>query len=212
MSFGVTFVNNSDVVTLDSEFSRLVVLFSARYSGGAFFPSAITSQEPPLVFVRPDTAATFQWVRILGGPGNWTGWSNTSPVNVPGTYFVAAYESRPTATYGVRLWDSNSKLLFDSGTPCAQFTRVAANWTFLGQTNTSPGRWYQQWATSGNLVDGDYMMINNIAMDLPGNDSWSKLSCSWDYPNNRIVVTLSNIGDFRADGLFLPIFFAKPIV
>jgi len=58
MSYGVTFTNNSDVVTLDSEFSRLVVLDKGAWSGsgsGVFVPFAktITTDEPPLVFVRP---------------------------------------------------------------------------------------------------------------------------------------------------------------
>lgn len=53
MTFGLTFTNNNDVVTLDSEFSRLVIVQSGRYSGGAAFSPAITTAEPPLVFVRP---------------------------------------------------------------------------------------------------------------------------------------------------------------
>lgn len=211
MSYGFKFTNSSDVVTLDSEFSRLVVLFSARYNAGAFFPTPITSQEPPLIFVRPDSASSFQYVRILGTPGNWTGFSNAHPANAPGTYFLAAYESKATSSYGMRLWDGQSKVLFDTGTPCAQFTMVATSWTLLSVTNPSVGRWTYVYSTPGTLSSGDYMLINNMAMDLPGQSSWSKLTCGLDYPNNRILATLQNIGDFRADALFLPIFFAKPI-
>lgn len=212
MTYGLKFTNNSGVVTLDSEFSRLVVLFSARYVGGATFPAPITSQEPPLIFARPDSTAVFQWIRILGSPGNWTGWNNASPGNVPGTYFLATYKSKETDTYGMRLWDGSAKLLFDTGTPCAQFTNVITSWSFLGATNTSVGRWSFNWSAPAPLSGGDYILINNIAMDLPGRDTFSKLSCTWNYSNNTITALLQNIGDYNGSSFFMPILFAKPIL
>lgn len=211
MAYGLTFTNSSDVVTLDSEFSRLVVLFSSRYVGSAVFPYPITSVEPPLIFVRPDSNAVFQWIRITGSPGNWTGWVNSSSTSVAGTYFLAAYQARETSTYGMRLWDGSAKLLFDSGTPCAQFTSVVASWSFLGATNTSVGRWSYSWSAASPLITGDYMLINTIAMDLPGGSTYSKLSCSWDYANNRVLALLQNIGDYNGGSFFLPLLFAKPV-
>lgn len=207
--FGLRFTNNSDVVTLDSEFSRLVVLYSARYSGGAVFPYPITSAEPPLIFARPDGSSTFQWIRLAGSPGNWTGWTNNA--GGVGSYFLAAYQSKETDTYGMRLWDGSSKLLFDTGTPCAQFTNVITAWSYLGATNPSVGRWENRWSTSVPLNTGNYMLINNIAMDLPGADTFSKLSCTWNYSNNTIRALLQNIGDFNGSSFFLPLLFAKPV-
>lgn len=213
MTHGLTFTNSSDVVTLDSEYARLVILYFARYGengiSGAVFPTPIRSDEPPLIFARPDSNGGFQWVRLLGGPGNWTGFLNES-VSV-GNYFLAAYESKPTADYGLRLWDGNSKVLFDNGTPCAQFTNVVTAWTYGGAVNTSPGRWSQSWATSVPLNNGNYMLINNIAYDLPGNDTFSKLSCGWNYATNTVTAYLQNIGDFNGNSFFLPLLFAKPI-
>ena len=76
MSHGLTFNNNSDVVTLDSEFARLVIIHKGIYGpAGGDFPSVVTSQEPPLIFVRP-SAGGFQWVSLKGSPGNWTGFIN----------------------------------------------------------------------------------------------------------------------------------------
>ncbi len=209
MTYGLTFTNNADVVTLDSEFSRLVVLYSARYSGGAAFPYPITSAEAPLIFVRPDATAAFQWVRLLGSPGNWTGWTNNA--GGTGTYFLAAYQSRETDTYGMRLWDGGAKLLFDSGTPCAQFTNVITGWNYLGASNPSVSRWVYNWNTSVPLNTGNYMLINNIAMDMPGRDTYSKLSCTWNFANNTITATLQNIGDYGSGSFFLPLLFAKPV-
>lgn len=212
MTYGLTFKNNSDVVALDSEFSRLAVLYSARYApSGAMFPAPITSQEPPLIFARPDSSASFQDIQLLGSPGNWTGWQNGWTGNVPGTYFLAAYEAKPVESYGLRLWDSNSKLLFDNGAPCAQFTTVITGWTFIGTVNTSPGRWHFTWSSMAPISEGSYILINNIAMDMPARNSYSWLSCGWSYEKNSVSVGLQNIGDFNENDFFFSLLFAKPV-
>ncbi|NNB67686.1 hypothetical protein [Pseudomonas fluorescens] len=214
MSFGLSFTNSSDVVTLDSEYSRLVILYYARFGEGgvmgAVFKAPITSQEPPLIFAKPDGNGVFQWVRLLGGPGNWTGFLNESPTTV-GTYFLAVYESAPTATFGLRLWDGNSKLLFDNGTPCAQITRFITSWSLVSYVNPSPGRWIYTWNTDAPLSAGEYMLINNIAYDIPCNDTYGKLSCSWSYQTNKVSAQVQNIGDLNPNSFFLSLIFAKPI-
>ncbi|MBJ2216439.1 hypothetical protein [Pseudomonas sp. MF7453] len=213
MAYGLVFKNNSDVVALDSEFARLVVLHSARYTqSGAMFPAPITSQEPPLIFARPDATATFQEVQLLGGPGNWTGWQNGSSVNVPGTYFLAAYEAKPSESYGLRLWGANSKLLFDNGNPCAQFTTVITQWTFLGVVNTSPGRWQYSWSSPAPILEGGYILVNNVAMDMPARNSYSWLTCGWSYETNTVSIGLQNIGDFNQNNFFFSLLFGKPML
>lgn len=210
MSHGLTFNNNSDVVTLDSEFARLVVIHKGIYGpAGGDFPSVITSPEPPLIFVRPSTGG-FQWVSLKGSPGNWTGFINGASGG-SGSFFVAAYESAPTAQYGLRLWDGDAKQLFDNGTPCAQFTDVVAGWAYGGASNPSVGRWISTFYAAVSLNTGNYMLINNIAMNIPGGSTFSLLSCFWDYANNRVVAQLQNIGDFNGSSFFLPLMFAKPI-
>lgn len=210
MSFGLSFKNGNDEVILDSEYSRLVILQKGRYSGATVtFEKPITSLEPPLIFARPDSSSLFQWVKLTGGPGDYRGWSMRT--GGTGSYFVADFQSTPTADFGLRLWNGDSKLIFDNGTPCAQFTRTVTSWTHLSSTNTSPGRWYMIWTGNSPINNGDYMMLNNIAMDLCGRDTFSKLICAWDYERNRITIGLQNIGDYREDSLFIPVVFAKQI-
>ncbi len=209
MSYGLEFKNYDDVVTLDSEFSRLVVLQSGRYTGGAAFSPAITSTEPPLVFVRPDSSVTFQYVTISGSPGNWTGFSYIG--GGAGNYFCAAFKSREVATYGLRLWGGSSNLLFDSGTPCAQFTRTITNWTYLGSTSTGQvGVMKSSWTAASPLNTGDYMLINNIGMDVSGASTrFANLYCTWDYSANRIVPFVTGVAN--SIYFYIPITFAKPI-
>ncbi|WLG53995.1 hypothetical protein PSH77_14935 [Pseudomonas extremorientalis] len=207
MSYGFQFTNASNVVTLDSEFSRLVVLQTGRYSSGAAFSPAIATQEPPLVFVRPDASSTFQYATISGTPGNWTGFSFIG--GGAGSYFCAAFKSRPTATYGLRLWSGAGDLLFDNNTPCAQFTRTISSWTYLGASNTEQGLIRCNYTAVSPLDTGDYMLINNIGMDVAGLSRSSKLYCTWEYNNNRILMFA--IGVTPSINFFVPVVFAKPI-
>lgn len=209
MSFGLAFVNNSDVVTLDSEFSRLVVLQSGRYTGGSSFSPVITTEEPPMVFVRPDSNITLQYVTILGTPGNWTGWNYIGGGS--GNYFAAAFKSRAVAKFGLRLWDANSNLLFDNGTACAQFTNVVTSYTYAGSVPTGqPGQSRASFTAPATFPNGDYMMINNIGMDVAGTSTrYAKLACTLNLAGN-ITMAITGVNN-GTGGFFIPAVFAKPI-
>lgn len=216
MSYGLTFTNNNDVVTLDSEFSRLVVLANGTYSGvggaGASFPFVITTQEPPLVFVRPGQSNTLCFCKLSGGPGAWTGFSFTgiAGVGTSGNWFAAAFQSKEIATFGLRLWDGNSKLLFDSGTACAQFTRTITGWSYLGSSPTGQGTSRLSWTAYSQLGSGDYMLLNNIAMDVAGLTSrQGNQYAVWDYGNDRLVMQV--VGVDISTSYYTPVVFAKPI-
>ena len=217
MTFGVTFTNNNDVVILDSEFSRLVVVEKGAWNGsgsGVFVPfsKTITSDEPPLVFVRPDQSGTLCFCMIQGSSGAWTGFSFAGIVGqgTSGKWFAGAFKSEPTATFGFRIWDANSKLLFDSGTPCAQFTRSITGWTYLGATQTGQGVYRLSWTATSSLAGGDYMLLNNIAMDIAGSTSrQGNMYAVWEYHNDRLVIQA--VGVDLQTSLFIPVVFAKPI-
>ncbi|MDQ0654377.1 hypothetical protein SAMN04490182_2095 [Pseudomonas cedrina] len=217
MAHGLTYVNSGNVVTLDSEFSRLVVVARGTWSGngsgvGVSFPATVTTAEPPLVFVRPSQSNTFCFCKVLGSPGSWTGFSfvGISGQGTSGSWFSAAFKSNETATYGIRLWDGNSKLLFDNGTPAAQFTRTISGWGYLGADQTSQGVYRLSWTADSPLNTGDYMLLNNIAMDVAGGTSrQGNMYAIWEYGNNRLVIQV--IGVDIQTTLYTPVVFAKPI-
>lgn len=217
MTYGVMFTNNSDVVTLDSEFSRLVVVDRGSWNGsgsGVFVPfsKTITTDEPPLVFVRLNQSNTLCFCLIRGSAGAWTGFSfvGIAGQGTSGNWFAGAFKSEPTATYGFRIWDSNSKLLFDSGTPCAQFTRSISSWTYLGSVSTAQGVSRLSWTAPSSLASGDYMLLNNIAMDIAGSTSrQGNMYAVWEYQNDRLVIQA--VGVDLQTSLFIPVIFAKPI-
>lgn len=217
MTFGVTFTNDNNVVTLDSEFARLVVLEKGTWnssSSGAYVPfsKAITTDEPPLVFVRPNLSVTLCFCVVRGAAGAWTGFSFSGITGQPssGNWFAAAFKSEPTAKFGFRIWDGSSKLLFDSGTPAAQFTRTITGWSYLGVEQTSQGVYRLSWTAPSPLNTGDYMLLNNIAMDIAGGESrQGNMYAIWDYGNNRLVIQV--IGVDIQTSLYTPVVFAKPI-
>lgn len=59
-----------------------------------------------------------------------------------GQYFVAAWTSMGTASYGMRLWDQNAALVYDSGAPAVVVTFAGGNWTYLGTEQLGVGRRY----------------------------------------------------------------------
>jgi hypothetical protein len=217
MSFGVEFSNNNDVVVLDSEFARLCVLHRGNWSNGGSgvsvaFPSTITSSEPPLVFVRADQSCTMCFCLINGSPGAWTGFSFRGIVGQTssGKWFAAAFQSAPVANYGFRIWDASSKLLFDSAAPAAQFTRTITAWTYLGSEQTSQGVYRLSWTANSPLNTGDYLMLNNIAMDVAGLTSrQGNQYAVWDFSNNRLVMQV--IGVDISSSFYTPVVFARPV-
>lgn len=217
MAYGVTFRNNFDTVTLDSEFARLVVLDRGTWSGtgsGVFVPfsSTVTTDEPPLVFVRPDYQSTLYFCVITGTAGAWTGFSFHAIVGqaTAGKWFAAAFQAKPTAVYGFRIWDGAGKLLFDSGTPCAQFTRTINAWTYLGSSREPQGQNVLSWTAPSSLVSGDYMLLNNVAMDIAGGISrQGNMYAIFDYANDRIV--MQAVGVDLSMAFYMPVVFAKPV-
>ncbi len=75
MSFGFQSINDNAFVQIDSEAPRLCMLTRGSCSGvataTATFPRAVTSQNPPLVFIRPHQTGLIQVpysVWFTGGP------------------------------------------------------------------------------------------------------------------------------------------------
>ncbi|RZA30823.1 MAG: hypothetical protein EOP02_00230 [Proteobacteria bacterium] len=225
MSYGLQIVNNSGVVTLDSELARLVVLESGDYipnnEGGLTsivnFAQAVTTPEPPLIFARPTTEAgiaAISNVQIYGSAGNWTGFSirsrGTKYLQPRGKWFSAAFRARAVATYGMRLWDGAGNILFDSGTPCAVFTSAFQNWTyrFTQQLDIGNSNFF---SVANPFPESDYMLINNFGMNLVAGGGTGRLVTSlWDFTNKTLYAvgtTSANPNSFN-----LPALFARMVV
>ncbi|EGH46390.1 hypothetical protein [Pseudomonas syringae] len=153
MSFGVISINDSSFVQIDSETPRLCLLTKGSYSGttnaNVSFPRAVTSADPPLVFIRPDQNGIVQVpisVWFTGGPGNWTGFAmkaSNVQSTLSGQYFIAAWASMGTASFGMRIWGPGGELVYDSGAPPVVVTFAAGNWAYVGSEQLSVGQRYR---------------------------------------------------------------------
>lgn len=222
MSYGLTFTNNSNLVVIDSEFARLNVICSGRYAptqesgmgSTTSFPRTITSQEPPLVFCRPDSGgvAGLTAMQVIGSAGNWTGFYvraydvNTNQPN--GRYFAATFGAQPVASYGMRLWDGSSKLLVDTGTPNALFTRAFQNWSYVRYETTGTTSTRIFYSVPFNFPENEYLLINNFGMNMvTGAASGRILKTLWDF--NAGVLYAVTDGFSNPFAFFLPALFAK---
>lgn len=197
MSYGFQSINDNSYVQIDSEAPRLCVLTKGSYSGSTnvtgTFARAVTSQDPPLVFIRPNQTGTIQVpisVWFTGGPGNWTGFSMKASVvdaTLSGLYFVAAWASMGTAAYGIRLWDQNGALVYDSGAPAVVVTFAAGNWTYLGSEVLTVGRRYI-WGINKTLGVGEYVSLNPFAMNCHNDSTGGGCALGVDYSGGRIMM------------------------
>lgn len=196
MSYGFQSINDSSYVQIDSEAPRLCVLTRGTYSGvntaNATFARPVTSVDPPLVFVRPDAGAIQVPLSVwfTGGPGNWTGFSiKASNVQntMSGVYFVAAWASMGTAAYGMRIWDGNGGLVYDSGAPAVIVTFAAGDWAYAGFEDLAIGRrWI--WSIGRLLGPGEYISINPFSMYHHNQTAGGQCSIGVDYANSRILM------------------------
>ncbi len=223
MTYGLEFTNDSNVVTVDSEFTRLVVLAKGTYQptqesglgSVTTFPRTITSQEPPLVFVRPSGStgiAGLCLMRVIGSPGAWTGFYvrayNENTLQPNGAYFACGFAATALADYGMRIWDGSSNLLFDSGTPYARFTRSFQNWTYVKTDTTSQGQPRNYYRVNFNFPAGEYMLINTFSMPMLNDGIQSRsLYCWWDFAGGNLYALTVGLGNPFA--FFLPAVFAK---
>lgn len=197
MNFGFQSINDNAFVQIDSDAPRLCLLTKGAYSGvtdaSGVFARAITSADPPLVFIRPDQTGAIQVpisVWFTGGPGNWTGFTmKASNVNstLSGQFFVAAWASMGTAAYGLRLWDQNAALVYDSGAPAVVVTSAAGNWAYLGSEELTVGRRYI-WSITKSLGVGEYISLNPFSMNCHNNATGGGCALGVDYAGGRIMM------------------------
>lgn len=195
-SYGFLAINDEGYVQIDTETPRLSVLSSGTYQGASLtvtvnFPQPITTDEPPCVFIRPSTTSSTELygsMEILGSAGNWTGFRiRTQNVKYlpSGKWFAAVFAPTPSATYGMRLFDGNSKVVYDSGAAPAIVTNVVQNWSYAGVAGGTLANHYY-WRSAHSIAEDEYVMINPFTLPAMSNTSplASPTAISLNYTQN----------------------------
>ena len=210
MSYGLQVVNDSGAISLDSEYARLCVFHKGTYNSGTsvVFQNVVDTQEPPLVFIRPPNNGSLIQLGVLleGSAGAWTGATVTSGQVHSGSLFVAAFSSKPLATYGLRMWGADGKQIFDSATQAAVFTRALHNWTYTHTTYSTQGLPTNWYSVPMSYQLGDYLMVNNGRMPMmAGNNESRATGLRYDFPAGLIrfsVTTVTNPTYFSLSAVF----------
>jgi hypothetical protein len=130
---------------------------------------------------------------INGSAGNWTGFTlRTNNINwtPTGKWFAAVFAAKATETYGMRIWDAGSALVYDSGTVPIIFTRSSNSWAYQGTiTEGSQGQgaaWANQ-AGGGPLLSDEYFMINPFSRGvLISNINWATSGIRFNWSGNYV--------------------------
>ena len=202
MSFGLTVRNDDSFIQIDSETPRLCSVFNGAYAATGdrvarvAFPAAITTEEPPCIFIRnsPDRAhELYDGMTINGSAGNWTGFSisaNNVSWRPAGKWFAAVFASRTAAQYGLRLWSAAGSLVYDSGAAPVIMTRASHAWAYAGSTQHPPlgNAFYWVNGALGPLKEDEYFMINPFSRGQlnPGLARWNTAGVRFDYGANRL--------------------------
>ncbi len=196
--FGLEVTNDSDVVTIDSEYNRMCIFHKGRYDGSGnyatvVFQNPVKTIEPPLFFVRPDNNVNGISLGIIygGGPGNWTSCTVASE-NPHGNIIVAAFDAQPISDFGLRLWSSDEKMIFDSGASTLNFTRAYQNYTYTHSVKSVTGEWTNWYYVPLEYSVGDYVMLNNGRTPMMANRNTSRrVQFQFDFSANALRIGLS---------------------
>lgn len=204
MSYGLSVTNDSNYLQIDSDTPRLSAIYNGTYLAvgsrvaAITFPSPITTQEPPCIFIRniqskPDDAYTE--MPMTGGPGNWTGfqiWAGNINSRPEGKWFAAIFGSVAQSQYGMRLWGSAGEIIYDSGSTPVIVTKANQTWTYAGfiQAPTLGGSHLYNNGVVGPLASDEYFMMNPFSRGLlqPQVINWTQAAARYDWSAQRLQI------------------------
>lgn len=202
MSYGLRVVNNNSYVQIDSDTPRLCSLYNGTYSAGSrvaivTFPAAITTPEPPCIFIRNSPSAPndiYTQTILTGSSGNWTGfqiWANNINSRPTGKWFAAVFATKANGNYGMRIWGANGQLVFDTGATPVTVTRASNSWSYVSYGQQGPigtATYYKCNIASGPLLEDEYFMINPFSRTMlaPNNVTSMDAGIRWVYASNEL--------------------------
>ena len=171
------------------------------------YPVPVTTAEPPYIFATPNGEYNGGGIGSfvhLGGPGNWIGFemifaydlyytnvmAKTAIVGHPTgwTYHLCTYGAEASKDkFGLRLWNSKSELVFDSGWNIVPFRELLHNWV---PESTAPTRYYNLLNYWGRRkCDGNSDYVYQVGIH------------PWGYENHTRGVLISSLQahDFIGD-------------
>lgn len=171
-----------------------------------YFPAAITTDEPPLVFFNITNRIMIYQFVLLGAPGAWTGFIFKSGIGVNmdlsavGDWFAASTIVPKSADkVGIRIRNKDTgQVIFDTGYRLVKFQTYLA--TFRASTSAEYTRWSgygggmaSAWYVSARPA-GCHIMMNSVCGDTSekaGVSQRAGIEFGFDhsYPNDMYIGT-----------------------
>lgn len=161
------------------------------------FPAPVRTPEPPCVFIRNSPSqpqVLYNGMTVLGGPGAWTGFRLDATGNIgfrpAGKWFAAVFASRSASAWGLRMWDGEGVIIYDSGAAPVLFTKATNAWAFEGWGNWTDigSAYYWRSAITGPIATDEYFMINPFSRGIlaPNSPDWLSTGARFNYSENRL--------------------------
>lgn len=186
------------------------------------YPGIINETEPPFVFAIPTDNAVggFGMFTHTGTPGAWTGFT---VVYIPklayqggyapavGTdtgweFAVCAYGAPPSEEdYGLRMWDANQRVIYDSTWDIVPFRNLLTGWSF--HFNGKYG--------GNNLNNNRYWGCDNFSDQVACDTAYEVYKHPWGAANGSLGVLISSLAAFRGQadvGSWTETFYSAPMV
>jgi hypothetical protein len=210
LTFGLTVSNDTNYIQIDSETPRLCSLFNGAYQAvgthiaTVTFPAAITTSEPPCIFIRNDPSRPndlYKQMVLSGGSGNWTGFqiiAGNSTHRPLGKWFAAAFASLANSSYGLRIWAANGGLCYDSGAVPVIVTKANHSWSYQGSVQLPDygAQYYYRNELVSTLQSDEYFMINPFSRGVltPQSMNWTDVGIRFNYTENRLQLYMVAVG------------------
>lgn len=203
MTYGLKVVNEHNYIQIDSDTPRLCALESGRYQATddryarVTFKNAITTEEPPCIFIQnsqDQNEVLYDGAKVIGSAGYWTGFelsANNTQWRPKGKWFVAVFASAAKDSYGLRIWSSSAKVIFDSGATPVVVTRAGQDWSLSGyiQFPNLGGAYQYNNSMSAPLMPDEYFMINPFSRGLLTQFSYAApTGVRYDWTTQRLQI------------------------
>jgi len=181
MAFGAMFKNETGSVIIDSDNPPLSVARYGYYPNpnnataarNIVFSAPITTVEPPLIFINPDTTnyrTTYRDAVLTGGPGNWTGFRLYGGVSAstasPGfRWMVGTFINHSSYSgFGLRLFGSSGEPVYSSDVNIISLTGTSTNegWNWEGFSVSYGGIQYNASYIPWTGDSEDYFLASSL--------------------------------------------------
>lgn len=200
MSYGLIVSNDNNYVQIDSDTPRLCAVQRGTYSAGSntavvTFSPAITTQEPPCIFLRNDPSRNgelYDKLLITGSAGNWTGFqvrANNINWRPTGKWFAAVFASVANSGYGMRLWGEAGQLVYDSGATPIVVTKSNSVWSYQGTVRfpSLGSAFFYVNALVAPLASDEYFLMNPFSRGTVNyTGSYHRRGVTFNYSTNRM--------------------------